>query len=243
MNRVIAAALLAAALTGCPKGSTPGGQAGGTTPPQAIDTLPGHETLPQDTTPKEQERLVNAEAYMQTYMSLFAPLLPAGSALNPLAVQGAARGKDGSALFDTWNDYLFEIGLPDYRNELPRALQTNALMVATFERLGIALCDRAVEHDLRGAPTARAVFDFALPAGALTEDAFAPLFDVVHRTFLGYPAKLAPTDRTNRFFELYQGVVASHSVADAGTSRFKPAEAGWAAVCYGLVRHPEFHVY
>ena len=239
----IAAALFAAGLLGCQKGSSSSGASGGTTPPEPIDTLPGHGGIPQDTTPKESERLVAAEAYMRTYLTLFAPLLAPGSRLDPLAVQRAARAADGSALFDTWNDYLFEIGLPDYRNELPRAAQTNALMVATFERLGIALCDRAIEHDLRGSPPAKAVFAFDLPAGAITADAFAPRFDVLHRTFLGYPANLAPTDRTHRFFQLHSDVFARHSAPDAGTSRFNPAEAAWAAVCYGLVRHPEFHVY
>jgi hypothetical protein len=164
--------------------------------------------------------------------------------LAPLQAQKIARGNDGSALFDTWDDYLFELGLPDYRNELPRATQSNALMIATFERLGIALCDRSVEHDLRGAPMElRAVFAFDPPTGTLSEAQFTPLFDTLHRTFLGYPANLAPTDRTHRFYQLYSNIVSTHSMPDAGHFRFTPAEAGWAAVCYGLVRHPEFHVY
>ena len=226
--------------TGCPKGSSslPPGE-----PPQPIGNLPGHGGVGQDTTPKEQERLVPAEAYIRTYLQLFAPLVPAGAPLTPLTVQKALRGADNSTLFDTWDDYLFELGLPDYRNELPRGIQTNALMVATFERLGLALCERAVEHDLRAAPATRAVFDFALPAGAIVESDFAPLFDLIHRTFLGYPARLAPTDRTHRFFQLYAGTVQRHQAPGAGTFRFNPSEAGWAAVCYGLVRHPEFHVY
>ena len=58
-----------------------------------------------------------------------------------------ARGGDGAALFDTWDDYLSALGFPDYRLDMPAAPQTNALMVAAFERLGVALCDRAVEHD------------------------------------------------------------------------------------------------
>ena len=244
MKKLLVLTLAALAVSGCNKGSSSSGSpAGGTSAPVPIESLPGHGGVAQDTTPKESERLVPGEAYLRTYMFLFANLLPAGSTLTPLAVQTAARAKDASAIFDTWDDYLFEIGLPDYRNELPRALETNALMVATFERLGVALCDRAVEHDLRGAPGAKAVFEFALPAGAVTEAVFTPLFDVVHRTFLGYPARLAPTDRTHRFFQLYSDVAGRHSAPDAGTSRFSAREAGWAAVCYGLVRHPEFHVY
>jgi hypothetical protein len=233
---------LGALLAGCPKGTQTQSV---TTAPQPIDSLPGHGGVGQDTTPKEQERLVPAEAYIRTYLTLFAQLVTPGAQLTPLAVQAAARKTDGSALFDTWDDYLFEVGLPDYRNELPRAMQTNALMVATFERLGIALCDRAVEHDLRGAlpMPQRAVFAFDPPTGALTEAAFGPFFDVLHRTFLGYPAQLAPTDRTHRFFQLYSDTLARHSAPDAGSFRFTPREAGWANVCYGLVRHPEFHVY
>ncbi len=139
---------------------------------------------------------------------------------------------------------MFELGLPDYRNELPRGTQTNALMMAAFERLGVALCDRAVEHDLRGAPmSTRAVFPFDPPASTPDQTHFAPLFDQVHRTFLGYPAALAPTDRVNRYYTLFTTTIAAHAVADAGASRFKPQEAGWAAVCYGLIRHPEFHAY
>jgi hypothetical protein len=239
-GRRCALVLIALLAAGCPKGSS---QAPAGDPPQPVDTLPGHGGVGQDTTPKEQERLIPAEAYIRSYMQLFGPLVPAGTQLTPLAVQRAARGADSSTLFDTWDDYLFELGLPDYRNELPRGMQTNALMIATFERLGLALCERAVEHDLRGSPATRAVFDFALPAAALSEQAFAPLFDVVHRTFLGYPAALAPTDRTNRFFQLYSATVQRHQAPDAGSFRFSAAEAGWAAVCYGLVRHPEFHVY
>ena len=234
--------LLSIGALACAKGSASNGAAG--TPPQPIESLPGHGGTAQDTTPKEQERVVPAEVYIRTYMNLFAPLLPAGAALTPLAVQSVARATDSARLFDTWDDYLFELGLPDYRNDLPRAQQTNALMVAAFERLGVALCDSAVVHDLRGAPAGqRAVFGFDAPTGALTAAQFSPLFDQLHRTFLGYPAQLAPTDRINRFFQLYSSTVARHQAPDAGSFAFNPREAGWAAVCYGLIRHPEFHVY
>jgi hypothetical protein len=121
--------------------------------------------------------------------------------------------------------------------------------VATFERLGVALCDRALEHDLK-APKGqelppiheRLVFAFDVPRGPVDAAAFAPRFDVLHRTFLGYPASLAPPARMARFFQLYRDIVAGHAKAEP-KSRFTPDEAGWAAVCYGLVRHPEFHLY
>jgi len=88
----------------------------------------------------------------------------------------------------------------------------------------------------------RLVFGFDEPRGPVDAAAFGPRFDVLHRTFLGYPASLAPPTRTARFFQLYRDIVAGHAKAEP-KSRFTPDEAGWAAVCYGLVRHPEFHLY
>ncbi len=217
------------------------------TPPEVV--APGPPTplasagvLAEDTAPKEDLRLVPPEAYMRTYLQLF-------GGLAPLDVQKKARGGDGAQLFDTWDDYVSALGLPDYRLDIPRQTQTNALMVATFERLGVALCDRAVEHDLRAPkggelpPVAeRLVFAFDTPKGPVDAAGFAPRFDVLHRTFLGYPASLAPPSRVARFFQLYQDIAANHAKVKP-KSRFSPAEAGWAAVCYGLVRHPEFHLY
>jgi hypothetical protein len=205
--------------------------------------LPPNGVLSEDTAPKEDLRLVPPEAYMRTYLQLF-------GGLAPLDVQKRARGGDGSQLFDTWDDYVSALGLPDYRFDIPRQSQTNALMVATFERLGVALCDRALEHDLRapkgGEPppvAERLVFAFDAPGkGELDAAAFGPRFDTLHRTFLGYPASLAPPGRVARYYQLYRDVEAGHAKADP-KSRFSPAEAGWAAVCYGLVRHPEFHLY
>jgi hypothetical protein len=265
-----------------------------------------------DTAPKEELRMVPPEAYMRTYLALFGGLVP-------LDAQARARGTDGAQLFDTWDDYFSALGFPDYRLDLPRAAQTNALMIATFERLGVALCDRAVEHDLGhrdlavarvGPPPPRpmgrkpggaadekreraerraerqaerqrdamgngaaqgadadagssagaggalpasgpkVLFTFEMPRGPLDAAAFAPRFDVLHRRFLGYPAELAPPERAGRFFALYQSIVARHSTvatgstgAGRGRARFTPEQAGWAAVCYGLVRHPEFQLY
>ena len=182
-------------------------------------------------------RLVPVEAYMRTYLQLF-------GGLAPLAVQQRARGPE--KLFDTWDDYVSSLGLPDYKIDAPRQTQTNALMVATFERLGVALCDRAAENDLEAKQPVpvdkRVIFAFDVPKGELDAAGFAPRFDVLHRTFLGYPASLAPAERTTRFFDLYRSIVSEHE-SKGEKSKLKPEDSGWAAVCYGLVRHPEFHLY
>jgi hypothetical protein len=196
-----------------------------------LTSIPGHErVVAVDTSPKERRRLVPPEVYVRTYLTLF-------GGLAPLAAQNAARGKQPGQLFDTWDDYLAALGLPDYRIDLPRTEKTNTLMMATFERLGVALCDRAVEHDLRG-QTPPLIFAFDAPA-ELDEAGFASRFDTLHRLFLGYPAALAPPTRTPRFFQLWKDVVARHTKK----TLLSAVEAGWAAVCYGLVRHPEFVLY
>jgi hypothetical protein len=206
-----------------------------------VNQLPGHATIAQDTAPKEELRMVPPEAYMRTYLQLF-------GGLAPLEVQKKAKGGDGNGLFDTWDDYLAALGFPDYRNDIPRGAQTNALMVATFERLGAALCDRAVEHDLGaqkkpGAPLAeRLIFAFEPTKGPMDVKAFGERFDVLHRTFLGYPAAMAETDRTARFYKLFTDTVARHE-KPGDKSKLGPENAGWAVVCEGLIRHPEFQLY
>lgn len=199
--------------------------------------LQAHATMTQDTAPKTELRMVPPEAYMRTYLELFGGLLPS-------EVQEKARGRDKNQVFDTWDDYVSSLGFPDYRLDIPRQTQTNALMIASFERLGVALCDRAVEHDLGGnAPPMKDRVIFAFDAVTPMNDTqFAPRFDVLHRTFLGYPANLAPATRIPRYHALYDDIVANHRKADP-KSRFSPEQAGWAAICYGLVRHPEFHLY
>jgi hypothetical protein len=210
----------------------------GCAPPLAIapreesPAMPIHVTA-QDATPKEDVRMLPAEAFLRTYLEL-------SGATEPLEVQRTARG---GGLFDTWNEYAAALGLPDHRNDLPRSSQTNALMSATFDRLAIALCVRAAERDLKAsvAPARRLVFAFAgTPRPASARD-FAPPFDVLHRTFLGYPAALAPPGRTESFFALFRATVARHEATPA--RGLGPVEAGWAAVCLGLARHPEFHTY
>ncbi|HEY4239086.1 MAG TPA: hypothetical protein VGM88_04695 [Kofleriaceae bacterium] len=184
-----------------------------------------------DTTPKAHRRMVPPEVYLRAYLAWF-------GGLAPLAVQQKARGK---GLFDAWDDYLAALGLPDYRLDLPRQTQTNSLMLATFGRLGEALCVRAVEHDLHAkAPAdARVVFAFD-PIAAPTAEQFGERFDVLHRTFLGYPAALAPADRTPRFYHLYQSIAAHHAGKKAALT---PDELAWAAVCTALVQHPEAELY
>ncbi len=220
-------------LAGC------GGGPASRVPANPAPPLESHGVLAEDTAPKADLRMVTPEVYMRTYLRLF-------GGLNPVDAQKKARGPDGANLFDTWDDYVSALGFPDYRFDIPRQVQTNALMIATFERLGVALCDRALEHDLKGKTPVpmqeRVIFAFDPPKGAVDGAAFAPRFDVLHRTFLGYPARLAPHERTARFFQLYRDIAEGHAKDDP-KSRFTPDEAGWAAVCYGLVRHPEFHLY
>ncbi|MDP3275017.1 MAG: hypothetical protein Q8Q09_07455 [Deltaproteobacteria bacterium] len=208
---------------------------------QPLETMPGHENLVQDTTPKRGPRMLAVESYLRSYMALF-------GGLAPLAVQTQIRSRSTS-LFDSWNDYVAALGLPDYRFDIDRNTQMSALMLATLERTGIALCDAAVLRELDPAmPPAmasRTVFAFDLPAGStpLTRDAFATRFDVLHRTFLGYPASLAPSTRVDRFYELYRTQSTRYEGAMATTAFRVRSNAGWASVCYGLVRHPEFQLY
>jgi hypothetical protein len=199
-------------------------------------------TVSFTTAPQEPERLVAPEVLLRSYLRLF-------GAATPLDAEKLARGNDGRKLFDNWTDYLSALGLPDYRNDLPRALETNALMVSTFERIAEALCDRAIERDLHAklAIGARSIYAFDLPLAPLDRAAFAPRFDVLHRTFLAYPVALAPPNREADFFALYQKVVARHATQpgkpNAKHERFTPSEAGLAAVCVALARHPELHFY
>jgi hypothetical protein len=204
--------------------------------PSPPEPLPAARQVAIDTTPKERRRMISPEMYLRAYLGWFGNLAP-------LDVQKRAQPKN---LFDAWDDYLAALGLPDYRIDLPRQTQSNTLMMATIGRLGEALCLRAAEHDLHGSnksappPIAqRVVFAFdavAQPAAAQ----FADRFDVLHRMFLGYPARLAPPDRVARFFQLYQQVAARHASAK---NPLTADETAWAAVCAALVQHPEATLY
>lgn len=231
---MVAALVLAAGCSKAPKDdkNDPGGDKG---IPGDVSGLPGHDGLAQDTTPKGGPRLLPAEAYLRTYLQIF-------DGMTPAEVQTAAKQDN---LFKAWSDYLRLIGTPDYKRDTARAPETNALMLATFERIGIALCDRALQNDWKSQTPVpveqRRVFAFEMPLEGATLAEFAPGFEVMHRTFLGYPAKMARTDRIGRFYGLYQDVVKAHDPAKS--PKLTAAEAGWAAVCYGLVRHPELHFY
>ncbi len=199
--------------------------------PSAPTPLPASASLALDTTPKERRRMVPPEVYLRAYLTWF-------GGLAPLDVQNRARPR---GLFDAWDDYLAALGLPDYKIDLPRQNGSNTLMLATLGRLGEALCARAAEHDLHAkTPLAqRVVFAFE-PVAAPTAEQFAERFDVLHRTFLGYPAKLAPKDRVARFYTLFQYVAAHHAKAKQPLTG---DESGWAAVCTALVQHPETELY
>ena len=201
--------------------------------PSAPRPLPAHAETMIDTTPKERRRMVAPEVYLRAYLTWFGGLVP-------LDVQQRARPR---GLFDAWDDYLAALGLPDYKIDLPRQTQSNTLMLATLGRLGEALCVRAAEKDLHGkappAVDARIVYAFDVVAAPSQAD-FAARFDVLHRTFLGYPARLAPADRVPRFYGLYQAVAQRH----AGAKQPLTAdETAWAAVCAALVEHPEAELY
>jgi hypothetical protein len=202
-------------------------------------TVQRSDSAIQDNSPKGLQRLVPTEVYVRALVRLFGAPSPAETAT-------AANALDGLEGFDGWEVYLSMLGLPDSATNRPRATQTNTLMSATFDRLAILLCNRAVERELRARmPLAeRRVFAFDLPAGTalLDADAFGVRFDVVHRAFLSYPVALAPADRSARFFRLYRDVAAMHT-GPTIPAQFTPAEAGWATVCYGLARHPEFLTY
>ena len=198
------------------------------TPPTPLAIQLG---VPIDTTPKERRRMVPPEAYLAAYLTWF-------GGLAPLDVQQRARGK---AMFDAWDDYLSALGLPDYRLDLPRATQSNTLMLATLGRLGEVLCARAAEHDLRGKapPPIDARVIFAFEAGA-TDVALTAGIDVLHRTFLGYPLALAPQGRGPRLIALYRAVAAHHAGAKAPLTA---DETAWVSVCSALVQHPETGLY
>ena len=199
-------------------------------PPQP---LPSAHVVAIDTTPKERKRMVPPEVYLRAYLTWF-------GGLAPLDVQNRARARN---LFDAWDDYLAALGLPDYRIDLPRAMQTNTLMQATLGRLGEALCMRAAERDLHGKapPVAdRLVFAFDMK-NAPSRAEFVARFDVLHRTFVGYPVALAPDDRAGKFYALYQNVARRH--LGKKNAPLTPDETAWAAVCTALVQHPEAELY
>ena len=185
-------ALLLVAVVGCAQ-------------PTAIESS-SSQPLPSSTRielgPTEPHRLVPPEAYLRAYLMWF-------GGLAPRQLEHDARP---GGLFDTWADYLAALGLPDYKRDLPRQEQTNTMMLATIGRLGEALCARAAEHDLhKKTPLeGRIVFRFESTT-ADDPSSFASKFDMLHRKFLGYPVRLAPADRVQRFYSLFRAVEAKHA--------------------------------
>lgn len=205
------------------------GSGAGPSRPAAVAAAPDHVNVTLDARPTSRYRHVPPEAFLRAYLTWFGGLVPAD----------VVRRAHGYNLFDQWTDYLAALGLPDYHVDAPRADQSNAVMLAAIGRLGEALCVRSLEHDTHVALDQRLIFAFDIqPHPSL--DQFASGFDVLHRTFLGYPAPLAPSDRTGRFFALYQQVVANHSLEKGGLT---PDQRGWAAVCTALIQHPEAELY
>ena len=219
------AALALAALAAC------SGSDHHTIAPSKPQALPQAQTAAIDSSARELRRMLPPEAYLRAYLMWFGGLAPKD-------IEKTARP---GGLFDTWRDYLAALGLPDYKRDMPRQEQTNTLMVATFGRLGEALCARAAEHDLHARPplASRVVFRFEADPG-LDQAAFTTRFDLLHRKFLGYPVRLAPADRVPRFFALYQAVVQRHT---GETRPLTAEEEGWAAMCTALVQHPEAELY
>jgi hypothetical protein len=198
--------------------------------PSAPTALPPGHTVLLDQTPKQRRQMVPAEVLLRAYLTWFGGLVPSE------VVQRAHGGN----LFDQWQYYVAALGLPDYHVDAPRVSQSNTVMLAALGRLGEALCVRSAEHDLgaRTRPEARVVFAFE-PVDRPTRAQFATGFDVLHLTFLGYPASLAPADRVDRYYALFQQVAARHQ----DSRHLSADETGWAAVCTALVQHPEAELY
>jgi hypothetical protein len=179
----------------------------------------------------ELHRMLPPEAYLRAYLLWF-------GGLTPRDVEARARG---GGMFESWDPYLAALGLPDYKRDLPRQEQSNALMLSALGRLGEVLCARAAERDLhRNLPlTTRVVFRFeAAPTPDLAS--FSTALDVLHRKFLGYPLRLAPDTRAARLFALYREVASRHT---GQASPLTADESAWAAVCTALVQHPEVEIY
>lgn len=211
-------------------------------PPPVFQATPRESFVPRE------PRLVPAETLIRSYTAIFGDLIP------PEIRKNYSVGNRKGRYFG-WEEHLSALGLPDYHRDLPRVTQTNTIMVAEFERLATMLCDRSANRDLVPQPppktppdaelkelvqvSAPPVFAFAVKPGPLTAAEFKPRFDVLHRTFLGYPVELAPRERLAEFHALYTRVEERHRVEKKG----RPFVSAWSSVCQGLARHPEFHHY
>lgn len=244
MKRVVLAlaALLAPALLSC-RSAPPEIVHAQEAPSPVVQAAPRESFIPRE------PRLIPAETLIRSYTAIFGDILPPEIRKN----YASANAK---APYFGWEQYLSALGLPDYTRDLPRTQQSNTIMVAAFEQLAIFLCDRAALRDLgpnkpkplspelEGLVQFKSppVFDFSAKPGPITLDEFRPRFDVLHRTFLGYPAALAPPERVEEFHALYTKVEERHRT-DKKLGGLPSHLAGWSAVCQGLARHPEFHHY
>lgn len=204
-------------------------------PPVVIEKLssgelPPSRTITLDTSPKAERRAVAAEVFLRAYMYWFGTTEPR---------EAAARAR-GDNLFDLWSQYLAALGLPDYHVDSPRVSKSNAIMLATIGRLGEALCVRTAERELgTSVPVEqRRVFAFDSQPNLSYTD-FVSRFDVLHRTFLGYPFALASPSRGAVFYAMYQRVEQRHRAG----GRLPADRLAWAAVCTALVQHPEAWLY
>jgi hypothetical protein len=214
-----------------------------------VASVPDVAVAPRESFIPREPRLMPAETLIRSYTAIF------GDLVEPEARTRYDRSNQRGRYFG-WSEQLSALGLPDYTRDQARASQTNTIMIAAFEKLAIALCDRAAIRDLRLdkanvkplSPELKAlvqveappVFAFEPKSAPLSEADFVPRFDVLHRTFLGYPAALAPREREAEFYALYKKVEQRHVAAKSGQAPHIPA---WSAVCQGLARHPEFHHY
>ena len=92
---------------------------------------------------KEKPRLVPPETIIRTYLQIF-------GGLSPLEAERALQ-ENGGGTFTRWNDYLDALGLPDHQEDLPRKRQTDQIMLASLERIGIALCSHCISSSKSGA--------------------------------------------------------------------------------------------
>ncbi len=177
-----------------------------------------------------EPRMVPPEAFLRAYLTWF-------GAASPDEAASVARGDD---LFDRWPDSLAALGLPDHRVDAPRTTRSNTVMLAAIGRLGEALCVRSAQRDLQeqAAVDQRRIFAFEIVTRP-TLPQFKTMFDVLHRTFLGYPVSLAPPPRLRRFYDLYRRIEANRE-EKSGLSAQATA---WVGICTALVQHPEANVY
>src|SRR4051794_25389612 len=95
-NILVAAALVLGACNRTQPAAAPPAPPSG--PTVTIDQIPGHDTVAQDNAQKEEPRLVPAEAYIRTYLSLFGYLYPGD-------LQQREFPANYNKLFDTWQQY------------------------------------------------------------------------------------------------------------------------------------------